>query len=98
MSATAKFASYHTSAFGRAEHERLARACEAAAKRGARVVVSNYDLPWVRDELYPGQHGWKHTSVEVRHGMSRGRHVRELLAVIGAERSPACASPSAEAP
>lgn len=53
LSQTANFTAYSGNAFGITEQEELASLAQAAAARGARCVVSNHDLPAVRD-LYAG--------------------------------------------
>ncbi len=53
LSATSHFTSYTRQGFGRTEQERLARAVEGLAQRGADVIVSNSDTPLIR-ELYEG--------------------------------------------
>lgn len=53
LTRTSSFTSYTEAAFGRAEQERLAAAARRAASRGALVLVSNSDHPFVR-QLYEG--------------------------------------------
>lgn len=53
VSKTASFTAYHKNAFGRPEHERLARAFEKLADRGVAVVLSNSDTPYTR-RLFSG--------------------------------------------
>lgn len=48
-SATASFTKYAQGDFGEDQHVALAKACRAAAARGALVVVSNSDTPLTRD-------------------------------------------------
>jgi len=50
-SATANFTGYQAGGFGWAEQERLSAAAEALAARGTKVMLSNADVPRVR-ELY----------------------------------------------
>lgn len=50
-STTANFTSYHSQAFGKAEHERLAATLEALTERGVRTVLSNSDTRFTR-QLY----------------------------------------------
>jgi DNA adenine methylase len=51
LSATASFTSYTKESFGRPEQKELAGLCAEAARRGARVMLSNSDTPLIR-ELY----------------------------------------------
>jgi DNA adenine methylase len=53
LSRTANFTSYTQDMFGHAEQKELAEAFAAAAKRGARLMLSNSDTPTTR-ELYNG--------------------------------------------
>ncbi len=51
LSDTSCFTSYSSSEFGLTEQQRLVQCIEEAVKRGAVVIVSNHDIPLVR-ELY----------------------------------------------
>jgi DNA adenine methylase len=89
---TACFTGYHKSPFGIEEQRALATLAMHAARRGARVVLSNHDLPVVRNELYPVNRGF--TVVErpsVRRAISRNaasrKPVHEVLAAIGPSRA-----------
>lgn len=53
VSSTAKFASYDSSSFGRAEHLRLAGVHRALGARGVFSLLSNSDCPYTR-ELFEG--------------------------------------------
>ena len=91
LSATACFTGYHKSPFGIEEQRTLAQLAEQAAGRGARVVLSNHDVPVVRNELYSLDRGF---SVVDRPSVSRAisrkasnrKPVHEVLAAIGPER------------
>lgn len=81
LSETASFTSYSAGGFGLAEQERLARAAEGAAGRGALVVISNHDTPITR-RLYQRA---QCTYINVRRNIScdgdnRGL-AREVIAV-----------------
>ncbi len=82
------FDSYGTAWDGDADQRRLANTARWAAKRGARVLLSNHDTPEVRSVLYPEPpFRVLHTSL-VRRDLSagtRGAGVGELLAEIGPE-------------
>lgn len=81
LSETASFTSYAAEPFGMAEQESLAGAARDAAMRGAKVLISNHDLPATRD-LY-GKMGFDCSfSRAVLRSISRGgnRHVQELIA------------------
>ena len=88
LSATASFTAYQKEPFGPGEQNGLATAARSAALRGARVVLSNHDLPLVRRDLYPLNRGFEHVaSPSVRRAISRngaGRQaVSEVIARIG---------------
>lgn len=53
VSETANFTSYHAMAFGREEQRQLAATFRALDQRGARLLLSNSDTPFIR-ELYAG--------------------------------------------
>ncbi|MFT4625023.1 MAG: DNA adenine methylase [Myxococcota bacterium] len=88
LSTTASFTGYCSLPFGLAEQKRLANIAQKAALRGARVVLSNHDLPVVRNELYPTARGFEHVSKPrvvraiSRSARSRGA-VTEVIAAIG---------------
>ena len=82
LSLTASFTSYHDAGFDLDEHRRLARSCEAAAARGASVVISNHDTAVAR-EIYAAADVIRAISVRRNisaDGSKRGR-VGELIAV-----------------
>ncbi len=87
LSNTACFVGYAAEPFGPPEQRALATTAEACASRGAVVVLSNHDLPVVREELYPTRRGFELVSLQVSRAISRdgaGRHtVAEVLAAIG---------------
>jgi DNA adenine methylase len=88
LSSSASFTGYCASPFGPAEQARLADVARRAALRGARVVLSNHDLPVVRHELYPTVLGFQHSArPRVARAISRSAHSRtpvaEVLAAIG---------------
>lgn len=76
----ADFNRYTDGPFGPADQERLAACCHGLADRGVGFVLSNHDLPWVR-ELYEG---YEHVVVDARREINlspRKRDIRELLVV-----------------
>jgi DNA adenine methylase len=88
LSATASFTGYSSEPFGAEEQQRLARSAQRAALAGARVVLSNHDLPVVRNELYPPRRGFEHVSrPRVARAISRKAQERgtvgEIVAAIG---------------
>lgn len=88
LSATACFTGYHSSPFGIEEQKALATGAREAAQRGARVVLSNHDLPVVRDELYPKDRGFQHVarpsvSRAISRKASNRKPVHEVIARIG---------------
>lgn len=89
ISDTASFTSYCGAGFKLEDQRALARHATLAARRGARVVLSNHDLPVVRTELYPTDGGFRHVSQQrvtraiSRSSRSRRRRVAELVARIG---------------
>jgi DNA adenine methylase len=81
LSRTANFTSYTQEDFGAAEQERLTALVTEAAKRGARIMLSNSDTPTTR-RLY---HGFRLETVQARRavncdGAKRGR-ISELVAL-----------------
>ena len=88
LSETASFTGYCKLPFGLPEQKRLASVAQKAALRGARVVLSNHDLPVVRNELYPTERGFEHVArprvarAISRRARSRTR-VAEVIAAIG---------------
>lgn len=77
-SATANFTDYTKEGFLRADHERLAALFAELDKRGAKLMLSNNDVPLVH-ELYAG---YKIESVEVKRMINRDaskRTGREVL-------------------
>ncbi len=81
LSRTANFTSYTQEEFGDAEQEELAKLSAAAAKRGARLMLSNSDTPTTR-RLYAG---FQLHTVQARRavncdGSKRGR-ISELVAL-----------------
>lgn len=91
LSETASFTGYHASPFGPAEQRRLALLARRAAFSGAVVVLSNHDLPVVRNELYAPQHGFEHVArPRVARAISRSAATRaavgEIIARIGPRR------------
>ncbi len=83
VSATARFTSYTKEDFGAREQADLAAAATAAAQRGARVMVSNSETPWVR-ELYRdfAVHPVRARRAINRDGAKRGA-VGEIVACAG---------------
>lgn len=90
LSATASFTGYHSTPFGLAEQKRLAVQARRAGMRGAQVVLSNHDLPVVRNEIYPEDRGFRHVArPRVARAISRNaagrKRVGEVIAAIGPE-------------
>ena len=88
LDATSRFTDYCRLPFGHAEQLALAEASEAAAERGAHVVLSNHDLPIVREQIYPEARGFVHArDFGVRRAISCSarRQVRELIVEIRPE-------------
>ncbi|MBA2320421.1 MAG: Dam family site-specific DNA-(adenine-N6)-methyltransferase [Deltaproteobacteria bacterium] len=92
LSLTSNFTAYASAPFALREQHDLSCAAQAAADAGARVVLSNHDLPIVRDELYPITAGYRFfASPRVARaisnkGSSRGS-VAEVIASIGPRRA-----------
>ena len=88
LTETASFTGYCKSPFGHTEQKALATSARRAAFNGARVVLSNHDLPIVRNELYPSSSGFEHVArprvarAIGRSALSRGK-VPEVIAAIG---------------
>lgn len=86
LSSTACFTGYCSSPFDNEQQRSLARCARKAAGAGATVVLSNHDLPFVRDELYPPHEGFRHIARPlVARAISRGARgrVSEVIAAIG---------------
>lgn len=86
LSETACFTGYCSSPFDLPEQRSLARSARKAAFKGAVVVLSNHDLPVVRNELYPSRDGFRHVArPRVARAISRGARgsVTEVIAAIG---------------
>ncbi len=88
LSATARFTGYCALPFGLGEQRRLALAARSAAFRGARVVLSNHDLPVVRNELYPSTDGFQYVARPrvaraISRKATRREAVGEVIAAIG---------------
>lgn len=88
LNATAAFTNYAKDPFGLEEQVALAASAMRAALRGACVVLSNHDLPIVRNELYPEASGFRvHARPEVGRPISRSASTRkpitEVIAAIG---------------
>jgi DNA adenine methylase len=86
LSATACFTGYTGQGFDHDDQVALAWSARRAAGAGAVVVLSNHDLPVVRDELYPPHHGFRHVAgPRVNRAISRGPRakVAEVIAAIG---------------
>jgi DNA adenine methylase len=79
VSETSDFTSYARGGFGWSEQERLAAACRALWRRGARIMLSNSDTKSVR-ELYRGfRIDVVHAARSINsHGAKRGK-VREVV-------------------
>ncbi|MBN2799545.1 MAG: Dam family site-specific DNA-(adenine-N6)-methyltransferase [Deltaproteobacteria bacterium] len=90
LSASASFTGYHSSPFGLAEQKSLAHHARVAGMRGARVVLSNHDLPVVRNEIYPEISGFEHVArPRVARAISRNAGSREAVAEVIAAIGPA---------
>lgn len=86
LTATACFTGYCSSPFGLEQQQQLAEDAHKAAQKGAHVVLSNHDLPVVRNELYPNDKGFRHVvRPRVARSISRGKRgrVAEVIAAIG---------------
>jgi DNA adenine methylase len=87
LSETACFTAYSKEPFDLQEQAELARLARLAAARGARVVLSNHDVPVVRDELYAERHGFSLHGQQVHRAISRNgadrKAVPEVIAAIG---------------
>ncbi|MBX2803853.1 MAG: Dam family site-specific DNA-(adenine-N6)-methyltransferase [Myxococcales bacterium] len=86
LSATACFTGYCSTPFGLPEQRALALAARRVALSGGRVVLSNHDLPVVRNEIYPPAEGFMHVArPRVARAISRGKRgkVGEVIAAIG---------------
>lgn len=88
LTATASFTAYCKSPFGFDAQVALAEASRAAALRGAIVLLSNHDLPLVRERIYPESNGFTVVARPAvrraisRKASSRGK-VHEVIARIG---------------
>lgn len=86
LTPTACFTGYCSLPFGLPEQKRLAYEARKAAYKGATVVLSNHDLPVVRNELYPPASGFRHVArPRVARAISRGTRTAapEVIAAIG---------------
>lgn len=86
LSETACFTGYCSKRFDLEEQKALALVARKAAFKGALVVLSNHDLPVVRNEIYPAESGFRHVArPRVARAISRGRRgrVAEVIAAIG---------------
>lgn len=88
LTATANFTAYCKEQFGPNEQLDLARMAIQAAAGGTRVVLSNHDVPWVRQELYLEDRGFEMVwSPLVSRAISRNgegrKAVPEVIAAIG---------------
>ncbi|ARJ66045.1 hypothetical protein WV31_10440 [Magnetospirillum sp. ME-1] len=69
LSATSRFTGY-SSPFGPAEHDRLVALCADAAARGIRVVLSEHDLPAVRERCLAAWPAVRFETEQVRRSIS----------------------------
>ncbi len=67
LSPTASFTAYTKEDFGAEDQRRLAQLCRDLDRRGVMFLLSNSDLPWVR-ELYTG---FEMTTVQARRNINR---------------------------
>ena len=65
-----KFNTYTANGFTLEQQMQVAKQSVRAAKRGARVVISNRDMPMVRKEIYPVRSGFEHlTQIDIHHSL-----------------------------
>jgi DNA adenine methylase len=88
LSATANFTAYCKAPFGLNEQIALADSAREAAVRGAEVVLSNHDVPLVRDRIYKVDDGFRYVGTpRVARAISRKgsnrKAVSEVIAAIG---------------
>ncbi len=88
LTATANFTAYCKEPFGPEQQRKLAEMAEHAATKGARVVLSNHDVPLVHDELYVRARGFEMVGQpSVARAISRNaaerKAVGEVIAAIG---------------
>ena len=88
LTETANFTGYYKADFGWDQQKELRESAHRAALSGAKVVLSNHDLPIVRQELYPSKLGFKYVSrPRVARAISRKavsrKAVVEVIASIG---------------
>lgn len=79
----------YSAPFGPAEHERLAVLCAEAAARGIRVVLSEHDLPVVRERCLAAWPDVRFETVQVRRSISCDGGNRFLASEIFAVFEPA---------
>lgn len=95
LSQTACFTGYCSTPFDLDHQRLLAYEARQAALAGATVVLSNHDLPFVRNELYPRGDGFRYeANPRVARAISRGKRgqVSEVIAAIGPLPQPAVAA------
>lgn len=90
LSASASFTAYCKEPFGFDEQVALADSSRMAAQRGATVVLSNHDVPLVRERIYPTSNGFSVVArPAVKRAISRKKESRgnvfEVIARIGPE-------------
>jgi len=88
LSETASFTGYYRDGFGWDQQRMLGTVARKAAFKGAKVVISNHDLPVVRNELYPRAEGFRYVAKpRVARAISRNalkrKAVTEVIAAIG---------------
>lgn len=88
LSQSADFTGYAKDGFGMAAQKALALEATRAAFRGASVVLSNHDLPVVRDLLYTERAGFRiHARPSVARSISRSvksrKPIHEVIARVG---------------
>lgn len=88
LNATANFTGYAKDGFGDPEQRALAYLARKAAERGADVVLSNHDTPYVVESLYTKEDGFRHVArPQVTRAISRSASSRggvgEVIAAIG---------------
>jgi DNA adenine methylase len=88
LNATARFTSYYRERFSVEHQVELAGHAMRAAFHGAEVVLSNHDVPLVRDELYRHCCGFRHVarpqvSRAIAGAAASRRSTAEIVAAIG---------------
>ena len=89
LTATANFTGYAKGAFADTEQRALAYLARRAAVKGATVVLSNHDTPYVVDDLYTTNDGFQHVArPRVTRAISRAASSRKGVGEVIAAISP----------